>query len=86
MPTEQPITNNVITVLVSYEKKKKVYYSNLKIRDVKDNRTFWRKIKSLFSGKVKLQTNTLLMEKQNDLSDPEISSEVKKVISDDMER
>ena len=69
MPTEQPITNNVITVLVSYEKKKKVYYSNLKIRDVKDNRNFWRKIKPLFSGKVKLQTNTLLMEKQNDLSD-----------------
>ena len=49
-----------------------------------DNKTFWRKVKPLFSGKVNSQTKILLVEKANDLSDPEISSEVEKVISNDM--
>ena len=66
-------------------KEKKAYYSNLNIRDVTDNKTFWRKIKPLSSEKVNLQTKILLVEKGNDLSDPEISSEVEKVISEDME-
>ena len=66
-------------------KEKKAYYSNLKIGDVTDNKTFWRKIKPLFSEKVNLQTKILLVEKGNNLNDPEISSEVEKVISDDME-
>ena len=66
-------------------KEKKAYYSNLNIRDVTDNKTFWRKVKPLFSEKVNLQTKILLVEKGNDLSDPEISSEVEKVISEDME-
>ena len=43
------------------------------------------KSKSSFSEKVNLQTKTLLVEKATDLSDPEISSEVGKVISEDME-
>ena len=66
-------------------KEKKAYYSNLNIRDVTDNKTFWRKVKPLFSEKVNLQTKILLVEKGNDLSDPEISSEVEKVISEDKE-
>ena len=66
-------------------KEKKAYYSNLNIRDVKDNKTFWRKVKPLFSEKINLQTNILLVEKGNDLNDPEISSEVEKVISEDIE-
>ena len=37
-------------------KEKKAYYSNLNIRDVTDNKTFWRKVKPLFSEKVNLQT------------------------------
>ena len=49
-----------------------------------DNKTFWRKVKPLFSGKVNSQRKILLVEKANDLSDPEISSEVEKVISNDM--
>ena len=65
-------------------KEKKAYYSNLNIRDVTDNKTFWRKVK-LVSEKVNLQTRLLLVEKGNDLSDPEISSEIEKVISEDME-
>ena len=30
------------------QKEKKAYYSNLNIRDVTDNKTFWRKVKPLF--------------------------------------
>ena len=33
-------------------KEKKAYYGNLNIRDVADNKTFWRKVKPLFSEKV----------------------------------
>ena len=42
-------------------------------------------MKPLFSEKVNLQTKILLVEKGNDLSYPEISSEIEKVISEDME-
>ena len=66
-------------------KEKKTYYSNLKIRYVTDNNTFWRKVKPPFSEKINLQTKTLLVEKGNALSDPEISSEVEKLISDNKE-
>ena len=66
-------------------KRKKVYYSNLNIRDATDNKTFWRKVIPLFSEKVTLQTKILLVEKGKDLNDPEISSEVEKVIPEDME-
>ena len=44
-------------------KEKKAYYSNLNIRDISDNKTFWRKVKPLFSEKVNLQTKILLVEK-----------------------
>ena len=50
-------------------KEKKAYYSNLNIRDVTDNKTFWRKVKSLFSEKVNLQIKILLVEKASDLRD-----------------
>ena len=45
-------------------KEKKACYSNLNIRDVTDNKTFWRKVKPLFSEKVNLQTKILLVEKR----------------------
>ena len=66
------------------QKEKRAYYSSLNMHDVTDNKTFWRKLKPLYSEKVNLQTKNLLVEKANDLSDPEISSEVEKVISNDM--
>ena len=44
------------------------------MRDATDNKTF---------RKVNLQIKMLLVEKGNDLNDPEISSEVEKVISDE---
>ena len=40
-------------------------------------------METLFSDKVNLQKKILLVEKRNDLSDPDISSEVEKVIFDD---
>ena len=40
---------------------------------------------NLFLEKINLQTKLLLVEKKNDLSDLEISSEVEKVISEEME-
>ena len=55
------------------------------VTDVKDNKIFWRKVKPLFSDKVNLQIKISLVKKGNALSDPEISSEVDKVISDDRE-
>ena len=66
-------------------KEKRVYHSNLKIRDVTNNKYFWRKVKPLFSEKIHLETKISLMEKGNALSDPEISAEVEKVILDDRE-
>ena len=43
------------------------------------------KSKTFFFRKGKITNKNLLVEKENDLSNPEISSEVEKVISDDME-
>ena len=43
------------------------------------------KSKTFFFRKGKITNKNLLVEKGNDLSNPEISSEVEKVISDDME-
>ena len=70
---------------ITVYRKKKASYSNLKIRDVADNKTFRRKLILLFSEKVNLQAKILLVERGNPLSDPEISSENEKVISDDSE-
>ena len=61
------------------------YYCNLKMRDVANNKNFWRKVKPLILEKVNLRTKILLLEKENDLSDSEISSKVEKVISDGSE-
>ena len=44
---------------------------------------FLEENKTFFSEKVNLQTKITLVEKGNALSDPEMSSEVEKVISDD---
>ena len=54
MPTEQLITNNVIIVSLIW-KEKKADVSNLTIRDVTDNKTFWRKVKPFFLEKVNLR-------------------------------
>ena len=62
MATEQLITNNVIIVSLIW-KEKKAYVSNLTIRDVTDNKTFWRKVKPFFLEKVNLRTKITQWEK-----------------------
>ena len=53
--------------------------------NVTDNKTFWRKVKPLFSESVNLQTKITLVEKEKTLSEPEISPKIENVISDDNE-
>ena len=57
-------------------KRKKVYYIKLKIRNVTDSKAFWRKVKPLFSEEANFQTTISLVEKENALSDLEVSSQV----------
>ena len=69
------------TCISLIQKEKKSYFNNLKLRDVRDNKTFWRNVKRLFSEKVNLQTKITLVEKGNALSDSENSLEVEKAVS-----
>ena len=50
-------------------KTKKAYYSNLNVKDVVDNKKFWKTIKSFFSDKSNNFENTSLIEKGNLLTD-----------------
>lgn len=43
-------------------REKKIYFSNLKISDGTDNKTFWIKVKPLFPEKVNFQTKITLAE------------------------
>ena len=57
---------------IAYNKQRNYYVSVLqkqKNGDVTENKTFWRKVKSLFSEKVNLQIKTLVVEKESDLRD-----------------
>ena len=50
-------------------KTKKAYYSNLNVKDVVDNKKFWKTIKSFFSDKSNNFENISLIEKGNLLTD-----------------
>ena len=47
---------------------KKAYYSNLSIKDVNDNKKFWKIVKPLFSEKVNKNENITLVENNNIIS------------------
>ena len=47
---------------------KKAYYSNLSIKDVNDNKKFWKTVKPLFSEKVNKNENITLVENNNMIS------------------
>ena len=51
------------------KKTKKLFYKNLDVRHVVDNRLFWRTIKPSFSDKIKKNENITLVEKQDIISD-----------------
>ena len=50
---------------------KKAHYSNLSIKDVNENKKFWRTVKPFFSEKVNTNENITLVDKSNIIS-PEI--------------
>ena len=47
---------------------KKAHYSNLSIKDVNDNKIFWKIVKPLFSEKVNMHENITLIENNNIIS------------------
>ena len=47
---------------------KKAHYGNLSIKDVNDNKKFWKIVKSLFSQKVNTNENITLFENNNIIS------------------
>ena len=47
---------------------KKAYYNNLSIKDVNDNKKFWKIVKPLFSEKVNTNENITLVENNNIIS------------------
>ena len=46
-------------------KTKKDYYSNLNVRDICDNKTFWSTVKPFLSDKIKNNEKTTLIENDN---------------------
>ena len=48
--------------------KKAIYYSNLSIKDVNNNKKFWKIVKPLFSEKVNKNENITLVENNNIIS------------------
>ena len=67
-------------MLARFEREIKIYFSNIKLRDVTDKKTFWRKVKPLFSEKENLkQTKITLAEKgkiSNEAGNPSESKTV----------
>ena len=55
---------------VKKKKKKKDYFQNLNIRDLSDNRKFWKTIKPYFTNKG-LNSNKLLLREKGNLASNE---------------
>ena len=51
--------NNCVSLL---RKTKKDYYANLNVKDIVDNKQFWRTVKPLFSDKTKSNEKITLLE------------------------
>ena len=58
---------NFCTGLLKREKRK--YYNNLDLKDIEDNRKFWKSIKPLFTGKSKLKSCITLLENEKLITD-----------------
>ena len=57
---------NNILVLICYEKTKFNYFRNLNVKDLNNNKKFWKKIKSLFSDKGLASNKIVLKEEGTD--------------------
>ena len=53
---------NICVTLIRQQKKN--FFSKLNTRDVIDNKTFWRKVKPLFTDKVQIKSKITLIEKR----------------------
>ena len=68
MKVEKHIMSNVIIAQNSLEVAKKADYSNLSIKDVNNNKFFWKIVKLLFSEKVNTNENIKLVDNNNTIS------------------
>ena len=60
-------TRNEEIFAQTYSKKtKKEYFRNLNIKDLNDNKKFWKKIKPFFSD-ICLETNNIILKENNEL-------------------
>ena len=66
-------------------KEKRNYFSNINVRNITDNKKFWKTVKPLFTEKVSFQSKITLIEKKYITQEGEDDLEIENVISDDME-
>ena len=71
---------NICVTLIRQEKKN--FYSNLNMRDVTDNKMFWKKVRPLFTDKIQTKSKITLIEKKV-LKENGKVDEVEEVITDD---
>ena len=58
------------------KKEKRIFYTNLDLNVIADNKKFWQNVKPLFSGKNKSQTSITLIENENIVSQKEEVAEI----------
>ena len=68
MKVGKHIMSNVIVAQNSLEVAQKAHYSNLSIKDVNNNKKFWKIVKLLFSEKVNTNENITLVDNNNTTS------------------
>ena len=62
---------------------KKSFFSNLKAKDINDNKTFWKTVKPLFTDKVQIKYKITLIEKKVISKQGQEPNNTEKIISDD---
>ena len=55
-------SKEIIALLLLEKVKKKEYYGSLDVKDIKDNKKFWKTVKPLFSDKLKSRITITLVE------------------------
>ena len=72
---------NICVTIVRQQKKN--FFSKLNTRDVTDNKTFWRKVKPLFTDKVQTKSKITLIEKKVVSNQGNKVIETEEIISED---
>ena len=60
------------------KKEKEMYYSNLDLKVIEDNKKFWQNVKPLFSGNSKSKTNITIVENDDDVT---VTGEVAEILN-----